>query len=95
VERASQKIDDVDRDRIRDGDIHCARRQQDRAAGAHSTLVRYIMKLGNGIPKTSARPMQIHVGSDGEVWFCDADVKEVTDFFAAGCARQSDSPQND
>jgi hypothetical protein len=39
--------------------------------------------------------MKVYVGRDGEIWYCDADVKETNDFLAAGCSRASDSPQND
>lgn len=46
---------------------------------------------GNGITKTSARPIKVVVGPDGEYWICDKEA-EVSgfDFSGAGCAAHSD-----
>ncbi len=52
------------------------------------------IKLGNGIQKTSARPVRIHVGSDGEIWYCDASVKAGEEFGSAGCRPLSESVGN-
>lgn len=48
-------------------------------------------KLGNGIRKTSARPVKIHVASDGEIWYCDESVNPQGDFGGAGCSPLSES----
>jgi len=48
--------------------------------------------LGNGINKTSARPVRIHVGTDGEYWLCDADVDRDTDYAREGCTPHSSVP---
>jgi streptogramin lyase len=46
---------------------------------------------GNGITKTSARPIKIVVDPQGEYWICDKDA-EISgfDFAAAGCVAHSD-----
>ena len=48
-------------------------------------------QIGNGIVKTSARPVAFHVDSQGEVWICDqgTDVRN-SDFRSAGCAPHSE-----
>lgn len=50
--------------------------------------------LGNGIRKSSARPVKIHVARDGEIWYCDADAKPEGDFGGAGCSPLSESVSN-
>ena len=49
--------------------------------------------LGNGIRKSSARPVKIHVAKDGEVWYCDANAQPNGDFGGAGCLPLSESVQ--
>jgi hypothetical protein len=49
------------------------------------------IKLGNGIRKSSARPVKIHVASDGEIWYCDESVNPQGDFGGAGCSPLSES----
>jgi hypothetical protein len=48
-------------------------------------------QVGNGIRKNSARPIEIHVDTNGEYWICDkgADVSGF-DFRSAGCAPHSE-----
>lgn len=50
---------------------------------------------GNGITRTSARPIKVFVDKSGEVWLCDADVKESSSFADQGCLPWSANPQND
>jgi hypothetical protein len=47
--------------------------------------------VGNGIVKTSARPVKFVTGPQGEVWICDKDA-EISgfDFRGAGCAAHSE-----
>jgi hypothetical protein len=47
--------------------------------------------IGSGIRKSSARPIKIVVGPQGEYWICDKDA-EVSgfDFTGAGCTAHSD-----
>lgn len=52
-------------------------------------------QLGNGIRKSSARPMKVHVANNGEVWLCDIEADTNKGFAAAGCSPMSESPQND
>lgn len=48
-------------------------------------------QVGNGIVKESARPIEIHVDSQGEYWICDKGVAAGTsDFRAAGCTPHSE-----
>jgi len=48
-------------------------------------------QAGNGIVKTSARPIEIHVDSQGEYWICDKGVPGGTiDFRSAGCSPHSE-----
>jgi hypothetical protein len=51
-------------------------------------------KLGNGIQKTSARPIKVHVAKNGEVWYCDAEAGTESGFESAGCLPLSESPQH-
>ena len=51
--------------------------------------------LGNGIVRTSARPMEIVVGKDGEVWFVDRGTDGKGDLAAKGGVPESHNPQND
>jgi hypothetical protein len=47
--------------------------------------------VGNGIIKSSARPIKIVVGPDGEYFICDKDAEiSGLDFSGAGCAAHSD-----
>jgi hypothetical protein len=47
--------------------------------------------VGNGITKSSARPIKVLVDAQGEYWICDkeADVSGF-DFAGAGCVAHSD-----
>ncbi len=48
-------------------------------------------QMGNGIVKTSARPMAFHRDSNGEIWICDKDANiQDFDFRGAGCAPHSE-----
>ena len=48
-------------------------------------------RVGNGIVKQSARPIEVHVDSQGEYWICDkGSVISTGDFRAAGCAPHSE-----
>jgi hypothetical protein len=48
-------------------------------------------QVGNGIVKQSARPIEIHVDSQGEYWICDKGVAPgISDFRSAGCAPHSE-----
>ena len=49
-------------------------------------------RLGNGITKTSSRPVKIFVGEDGEYWLCDADANGSGDFAEQGCLSHSAVP---
>lgn len=48
-------------------------------------------QAGNGIFKTSARPIKVVVGPQGEYWLCDKGA-EISgyDFQGAGCAAHSE-----
>ena len=47
--------------------------------------------LGTGIFKTSARPIKIVVGPQGEYWICDKEAEvDGFDFRGAGCAAHSE-----
>ena len=47
--------------------------------------------VGNGITKTSARPIKIVVGPQGEYWICDKNAEVGGfDFTSAGCTAHSD-----
>ena len=47
--------------------------------------------VGSGIRKTSARPIKIVVGPQGEYWICDKDTEiNGFDFRGAGCAAHSE-----
>lgn len=48
-------------------------------------------KLGNGISKTSARPIKVHVAENGEYWYCDAEANIEKGFSSAGCSPLSES----
>jgi hypothetical protein len=48
--------------------------------------------LGNGINRSSARPVRVKVGRDGEYWLCDADVEHGVDYARAGCTAHSSVP---
>ena len=51
-------------------------------------------QLGNGIRKSLARPIHVHVAEDGEVWYCDEEADMRKGFAAAGCTPLSESPQH-
>jgi hypothetical protein len=51
--------------------------------------------LGNGIVRTSARPMEIVVDKEGEVWFCDPGTGGKGDPASKGGVPASHNPQND
>lgn len=51
-------------------------------------------RLGNGIRKTSARPIEVHVAENGEYWYCDSEADTGKGFAAAGCSPLSESPQH-
>ena len=51
-------------------------------------------RLGNGIRKSSARPIKVHVAQNGEVWYCDEEASTEKGFAAAGCSPLSESPQH-
>ena len=47
--------------------------------------------IGNGIVKTSSRPIRVFVAPDGEWWICDKNAEiDGYDFAGAGCAPHSD-----
>jgi len=47
--------------------------------------------MGNGIRKTSGRPIRVVVDSQGEYWICDKNVElGARDFRGAGCAPHSE-----
>ena len=48
--------------------------------------------LGNGITKTSARPIRVHVGQDGDYWLCDESVESGVDFSQSDCISHSSVP---
>ena len=48
--------------------------------------------LGNGIIRNSARPIRVHVGSDGDYWLCDRDVESGADYDESGCVSHSSIP---
>lgn len=52
-------------------------------------------QLGNGIRKSSARPIKVLVAANGEVWLCDDDANLSDGFAAAGCSSLSESPHNE
>jgi streptogramin lyase len=48
-------------------------------------------KIGNGIRKTSGRPIKVVVDPRGEYWICDKNVDlRGHDFRRAGCAPHSE-----
>ena len=48
-------------------------------------------QVGDGIRKQSARPIEIHVDSQGEYWICDKGTPiDGFDFRSAGCAPHSE-----
>jgi hypothetical protein len=52
------------------------------------------IELGNGITKSSARPLKVFVDGNDEVWVCDVNVLKGADYAAAGCTADSQNPQN-
>jgi hypothetical protein len=47
--------------------------------------------IGNGIVKTSARPIKFVRDSQGEIWICDKDADlGANDFRGAGCTAHSE-----
>jgi hypothetical protein len=76
-------------------DINCTPSGQDVVATHSYSARRREMsrksQVGNGIRKQSARPIEIHVDSNGEYWICDkgAEVSNF-DFRGAGCAPHSE-----
>lgn len=47
--------------------------------------------VGNGIVKTSARPVKFVRDSSGEIWICDKNADLVSnDFRGAGCTAHSE-----
>ena len=48
------------------------------------------MQRGNGIQKTSGRPIAVHVDRAGEYWICDTNVDLSGDLRAQGCVPHSE-----
>lgn len=51
-------------------------------------------QLGNGIRKSSARPIKVYTAENGEIWYCDAEASVEEGFASAGCSPLSESPNH-